>query len=115
MPAPRNFELFKLLLPDLQNWRQTGWGGTYTLSAAVDVAGPVGHGLFLIRDVTNGGIALVLYHIAAVPVIVSQTGGFIVGAPGPTQIGIKDLTTSIGFRAGSSRDGVKVRVTAVYG
>lgn len=115
MPQKRNAELHKLQLYELQKWREEGWGGLYTLSSSGDVVGPAASGLFLLRDTTNGELALVLYHIADTPVIVSQTGSeFVTGSPGASQIQVKDLTTSIGFRAGSGRNGAKLRVTTVY-
>lgn len=114
MPQKRNPELHKLQLYELEKWRED-WAGFYTLNSAADVAGPVASGLFLLRDTTNGELTLVLYHIASTPVIVSQTGSeFVTGAPGASQIQVKNLTTSIGFRAGSGRNGAKLRVTTVY-
>lgn len=103
---------------DLVNYINGGFiTDSFTALSAADVTGPAGKTLLmLVRDTTNGGNALFLYETGQTPARIANIVGtgttFVAGAPGVNEIGVKDGTDKILFRAnGTSNNAVLKTVT----
>lgn len=80
----------------------------FTVLSASDVNGPDRNAMiFVVRDTTGGGTALVLYEHNGTPVIINQVGTvFVTAAPGVNEIQIKTRGIGLGvaFRAGTNKN-----------
>lgn len=92
---------------------------SFTALSASDVTGPVGKTiLMLVRDTTNGGNAVFLYETGQTPVRISNIAGagttFVAGVPGVNEIGVKDGTDKILFRANGTANNAALKTVTVF-
>ena len=87
---------------------------TASSSADVDLAQSVG-GLYILRDGSNGGVAIVGLDSTNTPFILGQSGAgttFVTAAPAATEVQVKAYAGTpqrLMVRAGSSRDGATIQ------
>lgn len=88
---------------------------TINSSTPTNIGGVSNTGLWLFRDRSNGGTALVLFDNLGSITIVSQTGptSFVTGAPTATQIQISQTSGQFALLGGSSRASVPVALVQV--
>jgi hypothetical protein len=86
----------------------TGASLTLSSSSASNLGNATAASLFIVRDSTNGGSAIVYFGEAATITIIAQSGNssFITtGSPTSTEILISNSSTQLTVKAGSSRNG----------
>jgi hypothetical protein len=89
--------------------------GEYTLSSSANVNVKLRNTvLYVIRDLTNGGSAIVYYENNVTPIIIAQSAAvFVTSAPGANEIQVINNGSTLGMslRAGSSRNNALVSVS----